>query len=70
MRNKACMDIANTLRRIVGTINDEAVAARLESLAASYGHRADACTALSAIIKRLRESPAKSGLSAHRDLLV
>jgi len=36
MRDRACVDIANTLRRIVGTITDESMAARLESLAASY----------------------------------
>ena len=41
MSNRPCVDIAKTLRRIVGTITDESVAARLESLAASYEHRAD-----------------------------
>jgi hypothetical protein len=41
MSNKACVDIANTLRRVVGTITDESVAARLEGLVASYEHRAD-----------------------------
>jgi hypothetical protein len=41
MSNRACVEIANTLRRVVGTITDESVAARLESLAASYEHRAD-----------------------------
>jgi hypothetical protein len=42
MRNRACVNIANTLRRVVGNITDESVAARLESLATSYEHRADA----------------------------
>jgi hypothetical protein len=42
MHNRACVNIANTLRRVVGTITDEWVAACLESLAASYEHRADA----------------------------
>jgi hypothetical protein len=41
MSNKACVDIANTLRRVVGTITDESVAARVEGLVASYEHRAD-----------------------------
>jgi hypothetical protein len=40
MSNRACVEIANTLRRVVGTVTDESVAARLESLAAGYEHRA------------------------------
>ena len=41
MSNRACVEIANTLRRVVGTMTDESVAARLESLAANCEHRAD-----------------------------
>jgi hypothetical protein len=41
-RDSVSADTANTLRRIVGTITDETVAARLERLAAGYKRREDA----------------------------
>ena len=40
MRNRARVDIANSLRGIVGTIAEKSIVARLESLAGSYQHRA------------------------------
>ena len=36
---RACVEIANALRRIVETLTDESVAARLKNLADGYEHR-------------------------------
>ncbi len=42
MSSRACVEIANTLRRMVESFADQSVAARLQVLADSYEHRARA----------------------------
>ena len=49
-----CRDIASTLRRVVGEVTDDTVAARLKALAANYEQRAVARTAAGS----LRRKPA------------
>jgi len=49
-----CRDIASTLRRVVGEVTDDTVAARLKALAANYEQRAVARTAAGS----LRREPA------------
>jgi len=42
MSSRACAEIADTLRRIVESFADQSLAARLQVLADSYEHRAQA----------------------------
>ena len=61
MSSRACVEIANTLRRIVESFADQSVAARLQVLADSYEHRARAYAVSGESRRRRTEDPHLGG---------